>query len=259
MKLALRARGCASPAMRDFPAHRLILTGDDFGRSPAVNAAIEAWHRAGALNHAGLMVNEPHAEEAAAIARRNPELRVGLHLALCDGRASDGAAMGRSPAAAGMRLALFPGARARMRREIAAQFARFRALEFPATCWDGHMHLHLHPAVFAATLPVAREHGFRFMRLVREPGPPAFLPWIFSMLSRRAEPALRAAGIGFADAVFGLRKSGRMDPAEIDRALRHAPGGITEIYFHPGAERTLEDPAVVAALVRARADGSGPA
>jgi predicted glycoside hydrolase/deacetylase ChbG (UPF0249 family) len=228
---------------------RLLLTGDDFGRSPEVNAAIESWHRAGALHQAGLMVNEAHAGEAVEIARRNPALRVGLHLALCDGRASDGSTMVRSPGIAGLRFALFPGAREWMRREVAAQFARFRALGFPPTAWDGHMHLHLHPAVFAATLPVAREHGFVSTRLVREPGPPALLPWIFSLLSRRAEPALRAAGIDFTDAVFGLRKSGRMDLGEVDRALRHATNRSVEIYFHPGAEMFLKDPSAVAGRV----------
>ena len=54
---------------------RLLLTGDDFGRSAAINVAIEQWHRAGALTHAGLMVNEPGVEDAVEIAQRNPNLR----------------------------------------------------------------------------------------------------------------------------------------------------------------------------------------
>ena len=232
---------------------RLLLTGDDFGRSAAVNAAIEQWHRAGALTHAGLMVNECGADEAAEIARRNPNLRVGLHLTLCDGRASDGSAMGASPALAGLRFAFFPGARAWLQREIGAQFEKFRALGFAPTHWDGHTHLHLHPLVLALTIPIAVEHGFRFTRLVREPrdGKCArgFLPRVFSILSARAEPKLRAAGIGFAAAVFGLSKSGRMDLDEVRRAAECALTRLTEIYFHPGAEAVLTDPAQVAAAV----------
>jgi len=230
-------------------SRRLLLTGDDFGRSTAINAAIEQWHRAGAINQASLMVNEPGAEEAVEIARRNPKLRVGLHLTLCDGRAAAHATMPRSPTLAGLRFAFFPGARSWLRREIAAQFARFAALGFPPTYWDGHTHLHLHPVVLGITLPFALRHSFQFMRLVREPGPPALLPWIFSMLSRRAERTLRAAGIGFADAVFGLRKSGRMDLDEVRRAAQCGSTRMTEIYFHPGAEAVLHDPAVVRAAV----------
>lgn len=232
---------------------RLLLTGDDFGRSSVVNAEIERWHRAGALTQTSLMVNEPGAEEAVAIARRNPDLRVGLHLTLCDGRASDGRMMQRSPALSGLKFAFFPGARAWLRREIAAQFAKFRALGFAPTYWDGHTHLHLHPIVLALTLPVAVEHGFRFTRLVREPlargRSRGFLPRVFSILSARAVPKLQAAGIGFAEAVFGLSKSGRMDLDEVRRAAECARERVTEIYFHPGAEAVLKDPAEVAADV----------
>lgn len=234
--------------MEDNP-HRLILTGDDFGRSPEVNTAIERWHRAGALTQASLMVNEPHAAEAVKIARRNPALRVGLHLTLCDGCGSNGVAMSRSPALAGLRFAFSPGARSWLRGEIAAQFARFRSLGFAATYWDGHMHLHQHPVVLALTLPVAREHGFLFTRLVRDPGSRAILPGVFSMLSAYAIPRLRAAGIGFCDAVFGLRKSGRMDLDEVRSAVQHASSAVTEIYFHPGAESVLTDPSEVAACI----------
>ena len=238
--------------MNDNP-RRLLLTGDDFGRSAAINAAIEQWHRARALTHAGLMVNEPAVEEAVEIARRNPNLRVGLHLTLCDGRAADASVMGASPARAGLRFAFFPGARAWLRREIAAQFAKFRALGFAPAHWDGHTHLHLHPVVLALTIPIAVTHGFRFTRLVREPrdgkGAGGFLPRVFSILSVRAGPKLRAAGIGFADAVFGLSKSGRMDLDEVRRAAESARTRMTEIYFHPGAEAVLTDPAKVAEIV----------
>ncbi len=228
---------------------RLLLTGDDFGRSPAVNAAIEQWYRAGALTQASLMVNEPGAEEAAEIARRNPALRVGLHLTLCDGRASDGRMMQHSPALSGLKFAFFPGARAWLRREIAAQFAKFHALGFAPTYWDGHTHLHLHPVVLALTIPIAVEHGFRFTRLVREPDTCGFLPRVFSSLSAHAAPKLKATGIGFADAVFGLSKSGRMDLDEVRRAVACASERLTEIYFHPGAESVLKDPAEVANVV----------
>ena len=238
--------------MKDNP-RRLLLTGDDFGRSSAVNAEIERWHRAGALTQTSLMVNEPGAEEAVEIARRNPALRVGLHLTLCDGRGSDGRMMQRSPALSGLKFAFFPGARAWLRSEIAAQFAKFLTLGFPPTYWDGHTHLHLHPVVLTLTLTVAVEHGFRFTRLVREPRAPGrsrgFLPRVFSILSARAVPKLEAAGISFADAVFGLSKSGRMDLDEVRRAAECARERVTEIYFHPGAEALLTDPAEVAAAV----------
>jgi chitin disaccharide deacetylase len=223
-------------------ARRLILTADDFGISSRVNAEIERWFCAGAIHQASLMVNEPAAREAVQLARRRPGLTVGLHLTLCDGHASDGSRLPRSPTWAGLRYAFWPGARIWLRREIAAQFARFHEFGLPPTYWDGHAHLHLHPAVMRIALPIAREHQFQFTRLVREPGPPALLPWIFHQLSRRAIPALQSAGIGFTDRVFGLRQSGRMTVAEINRALSHSATGVTEIYFHPAGEKHFPQP-----------------
>jgi predicted glycoside hydrolase/deacetylase ChbG (UPF0249 family) len=204
----------------------LLITADDFGRSPAVNAATERLHRAGLVTRASLLVHEPHAAEAVEIARRHPPLCVGLHLDLC----------GDAPARAGWRLFFQRKNHAAIAAEIRAQFERFLSFGLPPTYWDGHAHLHLHPTVLRLTLPIARELGFRSTRLVREPGPPALLPWIFQRLSAHAAPRLAAHGIGFTDHVFGLRDTGRMTTSAFARLLENLPEGTSEIYFHPGAE-----------------------
>ncbi len=221
----------------------LILTGDDFGRSARVNEAIERCHMAGVLTHASLMANEPHAEEAARIARLHPQLCVGLHLTLCAGLASQVSALTDvagnfepSPAKAGLRYFFRPSLKSALAAEIRAQFEKFRALGFPPTYWDGHTHLHLHPTVFNLTLPIACEHGFRFTRLIREPKPRSFLGHIFGALSARARPRLVARGVGFADRVCGLRETGRMTNAAFRRLVAQQREGTTEIYFHPGAD-----------------------
>jgi hopanoid biosynthesis associated protein HpnK len=226
---------------------QLILTADDFGRSPEINAAIEHCHRNGFLTQASLMVNEPAVEDAVEIARRNPGLSVGLHLTLCDGRASGISALtdagGRfpaSPARAGVRYFFAHSLTALIQREIEAQCARFLELGFPASYWDGHAHLHLHPTILGLTLPIAKERGFRATRLVREPGPPTLLPAIFRALSRAAIPRLSAHRIAFTDHLFGLRSTGAMRTHTIAQILQNLPDGISELYFHPGAEP--EDP-----------------
>ena len=234
----------------------LIVTADDFGRSPEINAAIGRAHRAGFLTQASVMVNEPAAEEAAEIARRNPVLHVGLHLTLCAGRAAQVSALtdenGRltaSPARAGLRYAFSPALAEPLQHEIRAQFARFRALGFAPTYWDGHTHLHLHPTILRLTLPIAIEHGFRAVRLVREPGPFAPVPWIFQRLSRAAIPHLEKHGIHFADRVFGLRDTGRMSTTVIARLLAQLPDSTSELYFHPGAEPAEPDYAALTPLL----------
>jgi hopanoid biosynthesis associated protein HpnK len=237
----------------------LIVTGDDFGRSAAVNAAMASYHAAGALTQASLMVGEPHAEDAVAIAKAHPRLCVGLHLTLCDGAAlapsrltDDQGRFPKSPAAAGIWYALDPRLREPLRAEIRRQFDRFGALGFPPTYWDGHAHLHLHPTILRLTVPIAREFGFRFVRLVREPGSASVLPWIFDRLSEAAIAPLMAAGIRFADRVYGLRRTGRVDAPWLDRILRENDQGVTELYYHPGAEPLLPTAERLAALLRER-------
>jgi hopanoid biosynthesis associated protein HpnK len=222
---------------------QLILTADDFGRSPEINAAIERAHRAGFLTQASLMVNESAVAEAVAIASGNPALNIGLHLTLCAGRAARTSALTDprgnfpgSPTLAGLRYHFRPTLGVALRDEIRAQFERFHALGFAPSYWDGHAHLHLHPEILRHTLPIAVDHGFRAMRLVREPGYPAVLPGIFQALSRAAIPHLQKHGVQFADHTFGLRETGRIRTATIARWLETLPAGVSEFYFHPGAE-----------------------
>src|SRR5579871_6391524 len=68
------------------PARRLIVNADDFGRSSSINQAVIRSHREGILTTASLMVAEPVCDEAVALAKQNPKLGVGLHIALSHGR-----------------------------------------------------------------------------------------------------------------------------------------------------------------------------
>src|SRR5512139_1630588 len=67
------------------PAKRyLIVNADDFGLSEGINRGIIRAHEQGIVTSASLMVRWPAAAQAAAYARRNPRLSVGLHLDLCE-------------------------------------------------------------------------------------------------------------------------------------------------------------------------------
>ncbi len=237
---------------------QLILTGDDLGRSAAVNEAIERHHRAGVLTQASLMVNERAVDEAVRIARRNPALCIGLHLTLCAGRAARFSAITDqagnfigSPALAGLRYAFDPRAAEPLGYEIAEQFAYFRELGFGATHVDGHTHLHLHPIVLRTLLGPLAAGRFRMLRLVREPENLAPIALVFRALSAAAIRPLRRIGVRAADHVFGLRDTGRMTGERLGSLIVRLPDGLNEIYFHPGAEPDGPD---FAALRRLLAD-----
>lgn len=243
---------------------QLIVTADDFGRDPAVNAAVEEAHRRGVLSSASLMVAAPAAADAVALARRLPELHVGLHLVLVDGmpaapREAVAALVGgdgrfdRNMTRAGFRFFFLPEVRHQLTTEIRAQFEAFRATGLVLDHVNAHKHMHLHPTVAGLVLAIGRDYGMRAMRVPAEPvaalrrafpeervWPPLYRPWV-ELLRRR----LRRAGLAVNDHVFGLAWSGAMVEERILRLLPHLPDGVSEIYFHPATART---PALMAAM-----------
>lgn len=64
---------------------QLIITADDFGLCSEVNEAVIQAHTQGILTCASLMVGAHKADEAIALAKQHPTLKVGLHLTLIDG------------------------------------------------------------------------------------------------------------------------------------------------------------------------------
>ncbi|MFN0121382.1 MAG: hopanoid biosynthesis-associated protein HpnK [Blastocatellia bacterium] len=243
----------------------LIINGDDFGASPAINRAIIHAHRHGVLTSASLMVNESAAAEAVRMARENPGLAVGLHLALVLGQAALPhteiphitdlhGRFGDDPARAGLRYFFSRAARREMRREMRAQFARFAATELPFSHVDGHTLLHMHPAVFAELIPLCEEFNVRRVRIVRGE------TWlslrldrrhvirrlltggIFAALAWNCERRLRGRDFSYPPRVYGLMRSGAMTEDYLAPLLEQAPPLGAEIYLHPreaAAEQTL--------------------
>lgn len=221
----------------------LIVTADDFGLHPSVNAAVERAHRDGILTAASLMVGAPAAKDAIDVAHASPGLRVGLHLVLADGasvlppraipdlvdaQGRFGARMVRD----GARFFCLPRVRRQLALEIRAQFEAFAATGLALDHVNAHKHFHLHPTVLSLILGIGREFGLRSVRLPRETGPPS-PSWLRLWLAL-LEARLDAAGIGHNDYVMGTRQSGRFDEAALLDALCNLPtSGIGELYLHP--------------------------
>ena len=230
---------------------RIVITADDFGFSEAVNVAVERGFREGVLRSASLMVSAPAAADAIARAHRLPGLRVGLHVTVVQGRPLlppleiphlvD--ARGRFPdslVAAALRWFFHPATRRELGREIAAQFAAFRATGLTLDHVDVHNHMHLHPSVLTEIMRNMAP-GEAAVRLPREPRASAGLsgallaPWIALMALRLAR-----AGLAHNDWLLGLRDSGCIDEACLLRLLDALPAGEVEIHLHPAVTRDAE-------------------
>jgi len=234
----------------------LIINGDDFGYSDAVNRAVIRAHREGVLTSASLMVNEPAAGQAVELAKANPNLAVGLHLVLVLGRAAlphselphitdtEGNFTGSS-FRAGIQYYFKPAARRELRREMRAQFERFVATGLPFSHVDGHTHLHQHPVVFDELIRLCEEFGVRHVRVVKgemrlslaldRTNLPIKLVWgtVFNLLGRWCERRLEGRDFVKPRKVYGLLQSGDMNEAYLLELLDGMDGTSSEIYAHP--------------------------
>jgi chitin disaccharide deacetylase len=238
---------------------RLIANADDFGRSRSINEAVVRAHREGILTSASLMVNEPAFAEAVARARENPKLGVGLHLTLLCGKSAlppekiPGLVNARGefshrPVAAGFRYFFQRGLREQLRAEIHAQFAKFHATGLLLDHVNGHLHLHLHPAVFRILMEDAASLGIQRLRLTRDclsrSRRMTSGRWlyrvshaaIYEWLSRRARQPLQQRGIRHAQITFGLLQHAHVDEEYVLKLLPELPPGDSELFSHPSLD-----------------------
>ncbi len=225
--------------------------------SPGINAGILQAHRDGVLTDAGLMVNGGAVDEAVAMASDTPSLSVGLHLVLVQGCATsppreipdlvdDTGHFGTNPIACGVRYFFQPRIRAQLEREIRAQLEKFLATGLDLSHVDGHLNIHMHPAVLPILIDLSEEFGIGAARLSREPLLPAlrydrshlcrktFEAVTFHAVGAYAESRLLTASIRHTGNMIGLHQTGHIDEDYLLHVLAELPAGVSEIYCHAG-------------------------
>ena len=237
----------------------LIVNGDDFGYSREVNAGIIRAHREGILTSTSLMVAETARDEAAALAKENPALDVGLHLVVCMGRGvlpvSEIApvvdALGRfgdNSLLCGLKYFFTPGIREKLKAECRAQIELHLKLIGYLNHIDGHLNFQVHPALADIVVELAQEYKVPCIRI---PSEPIFTTLaisrerlagklveavIFRILSRRTGRMAAARGIRSTDRLFGLHQTHLFSEKYVLGVIERLPEGLTEIYFHPALD-----------------------
>lgn len=258
-------RGSASALLSDARAaaragkqRRLIVNADDFGMSEEVNEAVVRAFKEGVLTSTSLMVTGAAFEEAVRLAKENPGLAVGIHLVTVVGRSalphreipalvdSEGN-FSNNPTLAGLKYYFSPQARRELRKELAAQFEKFRSTGLALSHIDGHLHLHVHPVIFNAALELGAKHGCRRMRVPVEERRLALAfdgagavqktvhTLLFGGLAGYMKGKLQTRGFSFPKRVYGNLQSGHMSERYFLYALDNLTAGTSEIYFHPAA------------------------
>jgi chitin disaccharide deacetylase len=241
----------------------LVINGDDFGFSEGVNSAIIQAHTEGVLTSTSLMVGGDAFEQAVSLARTHPSLAVGLHLTLVCGQAvlspteiphlvDSNGAFAQSPVKAGLLYQFSAAARRELRLEIRAQLEKFQQTGLSLSHVDGHLHLHVHPAVIEILIELSAEFGIQVVRLPFEDLRPALaldrsgwlakvLGWaVFSQLRRSAKPQLNAVGIAVVERVYGLLQSGDITEDYLLGLISKIQVELSEIYLHPAITRPGE-------------------
>jgi hopanoid biosynthesis associated protein HpnK len=225
---------------------RLIVSGDDLGLHPGINAGVVRCHLEGIVTSASLCPNGAAFEGAVAALRGAPDLDVGVHLTLVGetpllpaDRLPTLAPGGRLPAdfkALFLRLMLRRIREREIEDEMAAQVGRARDAGLRVSHLDSHQHVHLHPALLPVVVRIAHRFGIGAVRASRRVASWRSLrPALISLASRLGTRRLRAAGLRTPDALVGLAETGRLDEARLQAVVASLPEGTSELVCHPGA------------------------
>ena len=190
---------------------RLIVNADDFGLSLGVNRGVLQAHTKGIVTSASLMVRRPAAAEAAAAARQQPRLGLGLHLDLAEWERRDGAWQAVYEVAD-------TSDGAAVAAEVEHQLHRFRMLVGrDPTHIDSHQHVHRDDPARSVITEAARSLGVP----LRDTG------------------AARYCGAFYGQASGGEALPEGITPEALMAIFHSLPTGYTELCCHPSADVEL--------------------
>ena len=234
---------------------QLIVNADDFGLTPGVNRGILRAFQDGIVTSASLLVTGRAFEEGVALGRQNPDLDVGLHLALVEERPVLGREAlptlvdetGRFPRTSGefLRRAFLGRIRwDEVEREIAAQIARFQKTGLRLSHLNSHQHLHIFPPVFQIvkrliggmdnvwirnpTGPWRKSAGVRMGRWAEQLG--------LNLTCLSARGLHRSPPLQMPDGMYGFEVGGCLTLYALEQILRNIPEGLYELICHPGED-----------------------
>jgi hopanoid biosynthesis associated protein HpnK len=236
---------------------QLIVNADDLGLTPGVNRGILRAFKDGIVTSASLLVTGSAFGEAVALARQNPELDVGLHLALVEEQAVLGCQVlptlvdetGRFPRTSGeffRRAFLGRISWDEVERELGAQIVRFQKTGLRLSHLDSHQHLHMFPPVFQIVRRLTSGMDNIWIRnpagLWRKSPGVRMGRWVQRIglnMTCLSTGALRGSRVPqMPDGMYGFEVSGCLTRSALERILRKIPDGLYELICHPGEDDT---------------------
>ncbi|MGA1979376.1 MAG: ChbG/HpnK family deacetylase [Sedimentisphaerales bacterium] len=240
---------------------RIIINADDFGLCNGVNKAVVQAHTSGVLTSTTIMANMPAADEAVKMAKQLPNLGVGVHLNLFEGRPlskdrcidcllDDNGSFALSPA----KLSLLSIARRKIRNairtELAAQIQWVIDNGLKPTHLDSHKHIHSFPLIFPIVCGLAKRFEIAAIRWTLEPKQLLAMPWpLPSEGGRKRAKTLRItakinriqnSAFLKTDALLGVAHTGKIDVNFFKAVALYNPAATAEVMTHPGLANGLD-------------------
>jgi chitin disaccharide deacetylase len=241
----------------------LIVNADDLGWTEGVNRGIAEAHRQGLVTSTSLLANGPAFASALEIARANPELGVGVHLNLSDGRptatpekvpglVNNSGNLEGGPENLLLRVASRSLSVEEVEQEWDAQISKVRDSGIEPSHLDGHKHVQMLPGLFEVALRLAKKHGIRAIRISHEESKlrsalassgdqRTGVVWKqgvqargLKLLARDAREMADHAGLVTADYFCGIAQTGVLTREGVEQLLSILPEGTTELMCHPG-------------------------
>jgi len=239
---------------------RLIVNADDFGFTQGVNNGIVRAYKEGILTSTTLMANGDAFTHAVELAKANPALGVGCHLAAVGGKAvfQDGgklaSADGLLPKTLSQLIIKLTQGKIQssdIEREFAAQIERLIAAGIKPTHLDTHKHSAIHPAVMRTLARVASDFNIRRVRFPFEnlnglrKGQAALLKrkiyfkqrlvaLATTATARRFKRLMKQHDLKMPDFFCGVALTGLLDSEALCDVIESLREGTTELMCHAG-------------------------
>lgn len=153
---------------------QLIINADDFGMSYEVNEGIKRCIDVGILNSVSLMVNMPYFDDAVNYLRSKPEISVGLHFNITEGKPIDQPKKRSTLLREDnnfyhwvyltFKLLINNCSIKEIKQALETQYEKLEKTGLTITHIDSHHHIHLYPSIYKLVLNFAHKKKIRSLR-----------------------------------------------------------------------------------------------
>lgn len=238
---------------------KIIVNADDFGINKSVNQAIIQGFQNGIITSTSLLANGDEFEEAINLSQKNPQLSIGIHLALVGGLKplsdqdevrsllDENGYLVDNHTIFIKKLGLGEINLNEVYKELDKQFAKICQHNIRITHVDGHQHMHILPQILPMVIALMKKYGINKMRI---PDENYFFfnntynikrligKYGLTFLARKARRVAFCHGIYTPRYFWGMNSGGNMNTKNLLDILNQAKKyrGSHEIMVHPGLD-----------------------